>query len=100
MTWYKTVHIECDGHEQDCMSEPDAHYSDSDGVESAREDLAKHGWVYRDGRDLCPVCVIRMGGCTCEINLYWKDDKFLVPYDEPEDIADDCPVHNLKKAAG
>ena len=98
MSWYRTVHIECDGHEYDCMGEPDVHYVDS-SVEEARKDLSRHGWVFRDGIDLCPVCVIRLTGCVCEVNLYWKDDKFLVPYEEPEDKKDHCPVHGKEKAA-
>jgi len=101
MSWYKTVHIECDGGEHDCMSVPDVHYSDSEGVEDAREDLAKHKWVFRDGMDLCPVCVIRRDtGCTCEINFYWDQDKYLVPYDEPQDKEENCPVHGRQQATG
>ena len=99
MSWYKTIHITCDGGEHDCMSEPDVHFADG-SIKSARADLARHGWVFREGMDLCPICVIRKDtGCTCEINLYWKEDKFLVPYDEPEDKAPDCPAHGKRKVA-
>lgn len=51
MTWSKEVTLWCDDDDCEAWTRHGA-----STVEETREIAKEHGWVYRDGEDLCPEC--------------------------------------------
>ena len=94
MSWYRQVHLTCDGGEYGCITEPDF---TSDTVADIRERAKECGWKHEDGLDLCFICVYRREtGCQCEVD--WRDDGKIWPRKD-EHSTRDCPHHSMRERA-
>lgn len=50
----KFMELSCD----ECIDSVVGPFALRDGIRSMRKVARNQGWVFRDGRDLCPVCIV------------------------------------------